>query len=437
MISGRQALAIIEQTIASARRAQDRLDAALRAASERAVRLRAERMEMFRKLARSKLEALASDKVAEQLGSAEQRALAVLDRQQQSFKQLTERRQQAQEQMQRAEASRHERAAEVEKAFDVVAELRTRVAAQTRIDPRWAQLRRRIDELAGVVPAAERKLTQAEADREQKRKPYDNDPLFRYLWQRRFGTAEYKPRGMARLPDRWIARMIGYDDARVNYTLLNELPLRLRNHLDRLRQDSDAVAAELKRLERAALDEAGIAQADDRLAKAREALDHADGMLATAGEALSALDREHAAAVSGQAPHGPAIELLATANAAKDLLTLYQQALKTPDPEDERVIAEIQRLEGAIGEAEGEIGKIRQEIRDLAARRGEIEQERDEFRRRGYDRPGGIFGNETLLANVLGGVLKGTLQRKVLREAVDQGYRRDSAKASDFGGPWG
>ena len=56
MITGREALATVEQAIGRARNQESRLDAALRSATEEAVRLRSERMQAFRELARLKLE---------------------------------------------------------------------------------------------------------------------------------------------------------------------------------------------------------------------------------------------------------------------------------------------------------------------------------------------------------------------------------------------
>ena len=105
-----------------------------------------------------------------------------------------------------------------------------------------------------------------------------------------------------------------------------------------------------------------------------------------------------------------AIELLARADAAQDLRTLYAEAAQTPSPKDEAVLKRIEESETAIGRAEAEIGTIRREMRELAFRRSQIEGERDEFKRRGRDNPYGTFGNEQVLSNVLGGILGGLIQ---------------------------
>ena len=75
MITGREALATVEQAIGRARNQESRLDAALRSATEEAVRLRGERMQAFRELARLKLE----EGLIGEIDEAERRSLALLE----------------------------------------------------------------------------------------------------------------------------------------------------------------------------------------------------------------------------------------------------------------------------------------------------------------------------------------------------------------------
>ncbi len=104
-----------------------------------------------------------------------------------------------------------------------------------------------------LIRRAEEKAARAEADREEKRRPYEADPLFMYLWRRRYGTRDYRASPLVRYFDRKVAHHIGYEAARVNYTMLLELPDRLREHAERLKKEpgprgntrpsSDALAA--------------------------------------------------------------------------------------------------------------------------------------------------------------------------------------------------
>src|SRR3712207_6395011 len=114
MISGRQALATIEQAVARARDEEGRIGRALQAAVEEAARLRMERMEGFRELARLKLDPATGKDVLGDIDAAEQRALNILAERRATLAQLMERRHAAERAEQEAERERHGKAAALE-----------------------------------------------------------------------------------------------------------------------------------------------------------------------------------------------------------------------------------------------------------------------------------------------------------------------------------
>ena len=436
MISGRQALAQIERTIEEARRQEARLDEAWRAATEEVAQRRIERAEAFRELARLKLDAITQEKVVSRLDAAERQAVALLAERRNALKVLTERRHQAEERVRTAEAERHDAAGRLEKALAEIEALRGQVEAKIRVDPQWAAGRARIDDVAGMAEQADKKARQAEADREEKRKPYEADPLFMYLWRRKFGTAAYRAGPFSRFMDRHVARVVGYDRARANYVLLNEIPARLREHAERMAAELRTERARLTALERSALVAAGTEAQEADLSRARAALAEAEKRLAEAREALSALDRSYDLSVlEGDAPYRDAVELLAASDAREDLNSLYEEALRTPTPRDEEIVRRIQATDVMIVRAERQVANAHRQLQELVQRRAMIEQEWDGFRRQGYDNPYGSFGNEAVLGNVLGGVLTGMVSGAVLGEVLRGGFHQGpSPWDSGFGG---
>ena len=112
-------------------------------------------------------------------------------------------------------------------------------------------------ERRAMAERAEARALEAEREREDKRKPYEADPLFMYLWRRRYGTPDYGATGFTRRMDRWVARLIGFEQARANYHVLLALPDRLHAHAARLRaEDSEVSPSELARDEARLIGEA-------------------------------------------------------------------------------------------------------------------------------------------------------------------------------------
>ncbi|ACL61245.1 hypothetical protein [Methylobacterium nodulans] len=436
MISGRQALAQIEHTIEKARQQEAQLERAYTTATKEVGRLRIQRTEAFRELARLKLDAITKDKVVSQLDAAERQAVSLLKSRQDALQQLTERRRQAEERVRQAETERQAATDALEKALGEVETTRKKVEAKISIDPEWISVRARVDEITGQARQAEKKAVQAEADRDEKRRPYEADPLFMYLWSRKFSTAAYRVNPFTRYMDRLVARVVGYDKARANYALLNEIPERLREHSRRIISDLREARARLTAIERKALIEASIETTETKAAKARDTLSDAEHRLAEARESLAVLDRSYDASVlEGDTPYREAIELLAAADERENLDQLYREALATPTPRDEEIVARIQATDVMINQALRQAVDAHRQLKETAQRRAMIEHEWQQLRHQGYDTPYGTFGNEAALGNVLGGVLTGAIGGAVLGQVLHGGFHRGpSPWDSGFGG---
>ncbi len=436
MISGRQALAQIEQTIEKLRRQEAVLERAYATATEEAARLRIERTEAFRELARLKVDAIRKNEVDRELDAAERKAMDLIRSRREALQALMERRRRAEERVHQAEAGRHAAAETLEVALDEVDALRKNVEAQMRVSPDWTAARTRVDVIAGMAEQAEMKAAQSEADREEKSRPYEADPLFMYLWKRKFGTSDYRVGPFSRFMDRLVARVVGYDKARANYALLNKIPERLREHARRVSGQLAEERTGLTALERAALVKGGIEALEARATNAKAALEEADRALDEAQEALATLDRTYDASVlEGDTPFRDAVELLAAADAREDLNELYREAMQTPTPQDEEIVRRLQANDAKITQAVRQAVDAQRKLQDAAQRRAVVEHEWAEFRRHGYDNPYGRFGNEVVLGKVLGGLLTGAVGGAILGEVLRGGFHQGpSPWDSGFGG---
>ncbi len=436
MISGRQALAEIERFIQKARQQEAQLERTYAKATEEVGCLRLQRTEAFRELARLKLDALRQNEVVGELDSAERQAISLLHGRQQALQQLTERRHEAERRVRQAEAERQAALDDLQRALAGADTIRKDVEARISIDAEWSSARARVDEISGQARQAEKKAIQAETDREEKRRPYEADPLFVYLWHRKFGTAAYRANPFTRYMDRLVGSVVGYDKARLNYAVLNEIPERLRDHsrriIERLREERSS----LKALERKALVDAGFEAAETEVAKARDSVAHRERQLEQEREALATLDRTYdASTLEGDAPYRDAVDLLAAADQREDLHELFKEASRTPTPKDEQIIRRIQSTDELLNSALREAVNTHQRLKELARRRSTVEHEWEQLRHQGYDTPYGTFGNEASLGNVLGGILTGAVGGAILGQVLRDGFHHGpSPWDSGFGG---
>jgi hypothetical protein len=336
-----------------------------------------------------------------------------------------------------AKGERHAAAAAVEKALEAVDKIRADTEARMQEDPAWREAKGVCDQSVSVATEAENKAAASEAELAAKKKPYDADPLFTYLWRRRFATSEYSGGKIARTFDRLVADFIGYGNARPNYAVLLEIPLRLREHAIAQRKATSEAQAALAELERHAMVAAGIEAKEKTLAETRHKLAVMDDTVEKKRAMLGRSNEERTDLVAGtkESAYGEALDTIAAADTESDLATLYAAARRTPTDADDAIVGRLGIIENEIRNTEVEIANLRRGALDLAKRRAEIEQVRERFRGTGYDHPQITFDNVNDISNVLKGMLEGAVRSGVLWDMLRRGQRSLPTRGStDFGG---
>ncbi|HAJ47984.1 MAG TPA: hypothetical protein DCL54_15535 [Alphaproteobacteria bacterium] len=440
MISGNDAFARIESAMRGIRADEDRLTQVMSSISEQAARVRAGQVEDYKQLARIKLDALQARPITVSLDDAERRALALLEEARREIELHTRNREQASRALEEARAEKAAAAAAAENASQAVETLSAAVEARMQNDGSWQAQAAAVRMAEAIADEADKKADAAERDLAAKRKPYENDEVFIYLWRRGFGTQAYSGGGIVRMLDTWCARLVDYQRFRPDFAMLQEIPVRLRDHARTKEKESEVERSRLEAIERQALVADGVEPLEKSLAQANGRLAAADTALHTAQATLKQLDAkiEELSGSGERATHDKAIALLAESLAREDLNALYREAIATPTPEDEQVLTRIMDDSRKLKDFDAELAKTRETIRDLARKRSELEDARTEARNRGYDQPFGSFSNEGLIGEVIAGIVNGVLRSSDLRDALGKGFslRLPRGPGGFGGGSW-
>ncbi|MFM9938321.1 MAG: hypothetical protein ACKVP7_02345 [Hyphomicrobiaceae bacterium] len=438
MRTGRQTLASIEETIARLRQEEERVGSALTSIIEDDKRLRSERAAALRELARVKLDEMAAGRLVRNLDAAESRAVKVLEDRRNRLAGLAERRKSGAAEVQAAEAARHAAGGEVERALEAVEKRRAEAENKVKESANWREVAARSAAAESIAKEAETKATASETELGAKKKPYDDDKLFVYLWKSGYGTQRYQAGNFTRMMDRMVADFIGFSNARGDYAMLSEIVLRLREHATAKSAAATEVKTELAAIERAAMVAAGI-EADERaLAAARHKLAAAEATLDGKRSLLKTVEQEHEAMLSGSgdAAYAEALDTIAAGDSRDDIETLYREARRTETKADEALVARIGAIDDQIARAEQEKIGLRRSAKTVADRRLEIERTRDRFRSAGYDHPHATFGNDSEIGNVLGQILEGAVRSGVLWDVIRGGFSTRAPRGGPtFGNP--
>ena len=438
MWTGRQTLTEIEGALSKLRRDEGQLDGALASATGQAEQLRGERAKALRELARIKLDEMAAGRLVRNLDAAEQRAGQILENRRLRLEALNAQQKTLGDEVTKAEAERHSAAAAVEAALEVVDEIRAQAEAKVKTTAAWIDAQKAHEASDQIATESEKKAAQSEAELGAKKKPYDNDPLFAYLWTAKFGTSQYAGGNVARMVDRMVADYIGYAETRSSYVMLTEIQLRLREHANRQRKAADDVRTAIAALERQAMLEAGIEPKERVLAEARHKLASADANAERRRGLLKEVEAKRAAMLGGGSDpaYAEAMQTIVEGDSQDDIGTLYAEAKRTSTPTDDMIVRRIGGLDERLAEIDKETASLRKAAREMASRRTEVEQVRERFRTSGFDHPNATFRNENEIGVVLGQILEGAVRSGILWDILRGGFgTRPGRGRPDFGSP--
>lgn len=424
MWTGRQTLASLEQAIARLNADESQLDGAMRQSAAEAERLRRERATTLREIARFKLGEIEAGRLIRNLDVGERRALQILAERRDRLTALAEQRVEAVQELEKAEAARHDAAAKVEAALDAVTEKRNEVEAQVEVTPEWKAAQAEFDAADAIANEAEKKADQSEDELSAKRKPYDNDPLFIYLWQRGFGTQAYQAGNLVRFMDRQVSDFIGFLDARPNYAMLTDIPRRLREHATDRREAAQGRQEAVAEIEQRAMRAAGVEELERGLAEARHRLAAADEATEEKRARLKKLDdqRDALQSTSENEAYNEAIEAMVGADSTDTIATLLAEARRTDTSADERLVRALERLDERIATADRESAELRKSAKELAVRRVEVERARGQLRGSGYDHPDVVFRNDNQIADAIEQIARGVIRSGILWDLLRAGY---------------
>ncbi len=435
MLTGKQALARIDKAISDAQDEARKAALRLEETTRRELVLREEERVCFSDLARFRVTASVRDDVTGALEDAGRQVSALLDLREAAREALETEITASEKDLEDLQQARKIAAKKLETASRALDEAEAAVQDRLAADKTYSAQLKTAEASQKVAEEAEAKRTLTQDDRKTKGAPYEADPLFSYLWKRKFGTSDYQARGLIRAADSWVARMISFESARQNYFMLLEIPKRLKSHVEAMSNLAEADLEALVALEEAARSGSEVPALEARHKSAREDLDAVDADIARSEAEARTLDVRRAAFLNGEDEHFTRA-MSAVSSELKDdsLADLKRAAFRTPEPEDELIVARLQRIDDELDDIE----EVKSQLSGIQAaadnRVRDIQDLRAEFRRKRYDDYTSEFSDGDLFASMLLAFIGGALSSGGLWGQLDRNHRRRPRKSRpDFG----
>jgi len=400
----------IDDAVRDIRREENDVGKRLSRSSERVAKIRENEAELFRKLAAVRLNTDAQGQIDDQLSRAERAARDVLKSHAISFNESERQIELLDKKIASLAAQRRKVLDEIDVQQEKLKALSGKIANIISQDPEFKEKRAVADQLQAVANESIKKTSQAEADQEQKGRPYREDPMFIYLWEAGYGSAGYKANNLVRWLDAKVARLINYKAARPNFAMLNEIPLRLREHEERQIAAAEMAEKALDDIEARAVFKAGGDPVKKALERAQGQIEAIDRQMVEAEDERDELVGKLRQLAEGREPaFARAVKNLAQAMQGREIADLMAQARQTRTPEDDAIIAKIDDARVRLLDEENETGELRERLKVLARRRRELEDIAWEFKKSRFDDPRSVFRRDELAGDLLSDFLHGAI----------------------------
>ncbi|WP_428686778.1 hypothetical protein [Roseibium sp.] len=438
MLTGRETLGTIEQSLADLRREEAELTKRIERSTRALADLQERQSEGYRDLARFRLDSDAAGALNTRLDSAAREARRLLDKRTSDYKVLSEQLRQCESERSQLQKKRGELDSARDAAENQMDELMEAVDGRLEKDSAYQDQLKTAEAARATAEAASTKAETSSQDRDQKGKAYDDDPLFVYLWQRGFGTPDYHHRGIVRSLDAWVAGLIRYHDARANYAMLTGIPERMARHAERCKEIALQEQEKLAEFSRNAMTDAAGTDLVGTIEQMSEEIDGIDSKLDDLDRKIETLSSALVEFSSGEdSDFKKAEDHLSVSLQSDDLSELWREAMATPSPEDEKIVQRIEDLKDRIEQVARESRQDRELQRDIGRRRSELADVINRFRSNGYGSWESTFSDDKLTTVLLGELVKGAITGAEYWSRAERAHKRRKPRGRQVAFPQG
>ncbi len=435
MLSGRRTLSNIDQTLQTVRNETVRLDQQLSTLVGQVTMSQRHRLTLLKQIAEVRLDEIESGRLSAEFDAADAQVARLLQEREQALETLFADIERVNRDIGDGESKRENLLAQYNAQSEKLVDVESQVQAELKLSTDYLEQYNKAQQAESVSEEADAKMERAQSDMAKKAEPYQADPLFMYLWQRGFGTTAYSGGLLSRFIDGWVARLIKYEPARVNFWNLNEIPKRLSQHADRVAELADQALRGLEAIEQNALKNAGLEQLESVLEAHRSTLDEHDDYIERLESDLNDFLAQRALYSSGGDEFTrQCLDRITGALQHQSLGMIDRYVRQTHSPQDDRVVLELQELEDNIESAKGDMASVRKLHDKQVMRLRELENVRQQFKNSRFDDVRSGFVNEALITSVLSQFLQGVISGADVWGTIKRNQRYRNVGASpDFG----
>ena len=436
MLSGIQALGRIDDSLHSAKNEIHRIDHELTQLTAVLAENRQQQNKTLSQIAQVRLSSISGGNLLDRLNSADKEALEILNQRQKEITRLEANIDLQTNKQEQLEQERNELLQQANKLSDSLAKHEARVQKDLSTDETYLLSLEKAEKADAIADQAQQKAQDSASLLEEKGRPYEADDLFMYLWKRKYSTSEYKNYNpITRFLDGWVARKIKYSNSRANYWNILEIPERLLQHAQTVREEATAAIASVQAIEQYALEIGGADKIHADLDEMNNKIDQHDQLIATSEDDMNQLLQQRMSFSSGRDSYmQQSLSVLTTVMKHQSVAGLRQIVVSTQSADDDFLLDNLNQYQHKQEDIEEDINRLRTAHNTKLNRLRELEDVRRNFKRHRYDDVRSGFSNDAWICSILGQFLQGLVSGSDGWRAIQRNQRHQDVGAwPDFG----
>jgi len=306
-------------------------------------------------------------------------------------------------------------------------------------DENYKVLKSKADELKIKVDKNRARIEIIQKDADEKLKMYD-DSLFKYLVNREFGSDYYEPGNrLIKFLDRFVANIVNFAENKKNYDYLVTKPNLAREKVNERIANLEKLADQLEQMENKVATKYKLPELIEEENKLIAEKNHINSALELLNTSKVSYVNEQKAMNTKDGYYEKVVNEAANFIAKETIEELRDRARKTPSPEDDGYVVQLEDINSRISSENEKINRLNGLYRNASDRLSRLKEIDLDFKTNKYDSSRSQFPdtfriNELLIGYMLGQHDKGhvltTVQRNhSLKPVPVSSYSHDSGSS--------
>jgi uncharacterized membrane protein YgcG len=306
-------------------------------------------------------------------------------------------------------------------------ELTKKVSEEIKQNQEYIQIRTQAEQTNQNLIEAKERVKDIEREAREKIPAYKQNKIFRYLETQEFGTEMYEKKGLIAKLDKWVAKVINYEEAKQSYDFLKSVPAIIQEEVDKKQKDLEELTKTVKKIEKDSCDKNGLTKVLEEGNKLGEERSVLLGQIENYNSIYSARERERRVLDSTKDEYYQrALGKLKSYLNGKTIQELKQKASETENVMDDNLVEKIEYIDSNIRELKQKAKRLKQERDEFEEKLDGLKDLESKYKRADYESSRSRFNSRLDMNNFITGYLIGKYSREDVWGHIKQHHHFES-----------